>query len=113
MSEVLFVQMLGRELWVKFFCANGVNQSLQVRLSLRGKTKIAEFKMAEFKMAEFKIASIIKWSQNDWVKFFCANCGEASVSEVFFVKMVGTNLDNYEWCLRGKTKMAESKMAKF
>ena len=32
-------------------------------------------KMAELKMADFKIAAIIKLSQNEWVKFFCANIG--------------------------------------
>ena len=36
-------------------------------------------------MVEFKMAAIIKLSQNEWVKFFCANGGEGSVSEVFFV----------------------------
>ena len=52
--------------------------------------------MAEFKMAEFKMTTIIKLSQNEWVKFFCANGGEGRVSEVFFVQMVGTNLGKYE-----------------
>ena len=32
--------------WVKFFCANGGNQSWQVWVSLRGNTKMAESKMA-------------------------------------------------------------------
>ena len=54
--------------------------------------------MAESMMAEFKMAAIIKLSQNEWVKFFCANSG------------------NQSWkvwvSLRGKTKMAESKMDK-
>ena len=48
--------------------------------------------VSESKMAEFKMAAIIKFSQNEWVKFFCANGGEGSVSEVFFVQMMGTNL---------------------
>ena len=123
-------------------------------VTLREDNKVSEFKMAvaESKMAEFKMASIIKWSQNEWVKFFCANIGEGSVSEVFFVQMVGTNVGNCEWVwvwwpiprwhilrwlpssrirewvkfilckwwepmasvnLRGKTKMADSKMYKF
>ena len=30
---------------------------------------------AESKMAEFNMAAIIKLSQNEWVKFFCANGG--------------------------------------
>ena len=53
--------------WVKFFCANGVNQSWQVWVSLKRKTKMAESKMAEFKMAEFKIPDIIKFNENEWV----------------------------------------------
>ena len=45
-----------------FFCANGGNQSWQVWVSLRGKTK-----MAESKMPKFKMAAIIKLSENEWV----------------------------------------------
>ena len=55
--------------------------------------------MAESKMAEFKMPAIIKFSQNEWVKFFCANggnqCWEVWVS------------------FGGISKMAESKMAEF
>ena len=141
----------------EIFCANVGNQPLQVWVSLRGITKMAEskranFMLAEFKMAaitklsenewlwmslsqielvwvrvrvewecfwvnlrednkvseskmavsesnmtEFKMAAIIKLSQNKWVKFFCANGREGSVSEVFFVQMVGTNLGKCEF----------------
>ena len=56
--------------------------------------------VSESNIVEFKMAAIIKLSQNEWVK-------------VFYVQMVGTNLDKWEWVLTGKTKMAESKMAKF
>ena len=35
------------------------------------------------------------------------------MSEVFFLQMVGTNLGKCEWVWGGKTKMADSKMAKF
>ena len=61
---------------------------------------MAESKMAEFKMdAEFKIAAIIKLTENERVKFFYANGG------------------NQSWqlwmSLKRKTKMAESKLAKF
>ena len=42
------------------------------------------------------MATIIKLSQNEWVKFFCSNGGEGSVSEVLFVQKVGTNLGKYE-----------------
>ena len=53
--------------WVKFFCGNGGNQSWQVWVNLKGKTKIAESKMAEFKRVEFKMAAIIKLCENEWV----------------------------------------------
>ena len=49
---------------------------------------------------------------NEW-SFFCANGGEGSGSEVFFVQMLGTNPDKCEWVWEGKTKMADSKIAKF
>ena len=52
------------------FCANGENQSWQLWVSFRGKTRMSESKMAKFKMVEFKMAAIIKLSQNEWVKFF-------------------------------------------
>ena len=68
----------GRWEW-SFFCANGGNQSWLVWVSLKGKTKVAESNMVEFMMA-----TIIKVSQNEWVK-------------VFFVQMVGTNLGKCEW----------------
>ena len=63
-------------------------------MNLREENRVSESKMAgsESNMVEFKMAAIIKLSQNEWVKFFfCANGGEGSVSEVFFVQMVGTN----------------------
>ena len=95
--------------WVRmnewsFFCVNGGKQSWQVWVSLRGKTKMAESKMAKFKMAEFKMAAIIKLSQNEWVKFFCANGVEGSVSEVFFVPMMGTNPGKCEWVWEEKLR---------
>ena len=111
---------------VKFFLsANGGNQSWQLWVSLRRKTKMAESKlrqnsrwlpssswvrmnewsffvqMAESKMAEFKIAAIIKLSQNEWVKFFCA---------IWLIKVESESWQVYG---RGKTKMAESNMAEF
>ena len=49
------------------FCANGGNQSMQVWVTLKGKTKMAESKMAKFKMAEFKIPAINKLGENEWV----------------------------------------------
>ena len=58
---------LNQNEWVKLFCANGGNQSWQISVSLKEKTKMAESKMAKFKMAEFKVAVIIKLSKNEWV----------------------------------------------
>ena len=49
------------------FCANGGNQSWQVWVSLRGKTKMAESKMVKFKLSEIKMAAIIKLNENEWV----------------------------------------------
>ena len=99
-------------------------------VNLREDNKVSESKMAvsESNMAEFKMAAIIKLSQNEWVKFFCANgwiqdgriqdgCHHQVesewMSEVFFVQMVGTNLGKCEWVWEEKLRMAESKMAKF
>ena len=70
--------------------------------------------MAESNMAELKMAAIIKLSQNQWVKiFFSANGGEGSESEDF----CGGNGGNQSWQMwvsfRGKSKMAESRMAEF
>ena len=56
---------------VKFFCANIGNQSWQVWVSLRGKTKMAESKMVQFKLAEFKMDAIIKLSWMNECSSFC------------------------------------------
>ena len=50
-----------------FFCANGGNQSLQVWVSFRVNTKMAESKMAKFMMVKFKMATFIKLGENEWV----------------------------------------------
>ena len=63
-----------------------------------------ENKVSQSNMAEFKMTAIIKLSQSEWVKFFCANGGEGSVSEVFFVQMVGTNLGKCEWVWEEKLR---------
>ena len=60
---------------VKLFYANGGNQSWQLWMSLRRKTKMAESKLAKLNMAEFKMAAIIKLSQNEWVKVFFVQNG--------------------------------------
>ena len=60
--------------------------------------------MVEFKMAEFKMATIIKLSQNEWVKFF-------------YVQIVGTKLgvvrEFEKKYYDGWTKMTKFKMAEF
>ena len=49
-------------------------------VNLREDNKVSESNMAvsQSNMTEFKMAAIIKLSQNEWVKFFCANCGNQS-----------------------------------
>ena len=56
-----FVQMVGREVWVKFFLFKWWEPIL-ASVSLRGNTK-----MAESNMAQFKMAAIIKLGENEWV----------------------------------------------
>ena len=72
MSEVFFVQ-------------NGWNENGRFQDSCHHQVEsewMSEvfflYKMAEMKMADFKIAAIIKLSQNEQVKFFCANSGNQS-----------------------------------
>ena len=57
-------------------------------VNLREDNKVSESKMAvsESKMAEFNMAAIIKFIQNEWVKFFHANGGNQRMSEVFLCK---------------------------
>ena len=111
-------------------------------VNLKEDNKVSEYKMAvsESNMAEFKKAAIIKLSENEWVKFFCAkwlnptwqNSRRLTSSSwfrinewSFFLQMVGkkvcvkfffcTNGGNQSWqvwvSLRGNTMTAESKMA--
>ena len=126
---------LSQNEWVKFFCAKWLNPRWKEKLkiedgchhqvkwewmslsqielvwvrvrvewecfwvNLREDNKVSESNMAvsESNMAVFKMAAIIKLSQKEWVKFFCANGG------------------NQCWqlwvSLKGKTKMADSKMS--
>ena len=84
-----------------------------------------ENKVSESKMAEFKMAAIMKFSQNDWVKFFLCKMAEFKMSAITnmsqneWVKLfcAKTNTGNQSWqvwvSLRGHTKMDESMMAKF
>ena len=76
-------------------------------VNLREDNQVSESKMTVSEtnnIVEFKMAAIIKLSQNEWMKVFCANGGEGSVSEVFFVQMVGTNHGNYEFVWEEKLR---------
>ena len=57
-------------------------------VNLKEDNKVSESKMAvaEFNMSEFKMTAIIKLSQNEWVKFFCANGWEGNVNKIFLLK---------------------------
>ena len=55
-----------------FFCANGGNQSWQVWVSLRGKTKVAESKMVEFKMASWVRMNEF---ESDWISLSQSQSG--------------------------------------
>ena len=93
MAELKMATIINESEWMSefFLCANGGNQSWQMWVILRGKTKMAESKMFKFKMVEFKMATIIKLSQNEWVKFFS-------------LQMVGTNLGKCEWVWEEKLR---------
>ena len=70
-------------------------------VNLRDDNKVSESKMAvsESNMTYFKMAATMKLSQNEWVKFFCAN---------------GRNQCWQVWVsFREKTKMAESNKVEF
>ena len=58
---------LSQNEWVKFFCGNDGNQSWQVWVSLRRKTKKAESKMIYLNMAYFKMVVFTKLGENEWV----------------------------------------------
>ena len=79
-------------------------------VNLREDNKVSESKMAvsQSNMAEFKMAAIIKLSQNEWVKFFCAKWWEpilASVSEFEEEKLLQDGIDG---CIQdGLIQMAE------
>ena len=95
---------LGENEWVKFICGNGGNPSLQVWVSLRGITKMAESKMAKFMKAEFKMAAITKLSENDWLWM------SLSQIELVWVR-VRVEWECFGVNLREDNKVSESKMA--
>ena len=75
--------------------------------------------VSEPKMAEFKMADIIKLSQNEWVKFFCAHWwdlgwiqdGQIQDDCHHQVKWEWMGLSQIELVWVSLCKMAESKMA--
>ena len=66
-------------------------------------------KMAESRMADFNMAAIIKLSQNEWVKFFCAKW----LNDGCHHQVESMNDFESDWIswVRVLSKMAESKMA--
>ena len=73
----------------------------------------------ESNMTEFKMAIIIKLSEKEWVKFFCANdwkqIWQVWVSLRGNTKMAESKMDKYKMAefKMAKFKMAESKIAEF
>ena len=65
--KMVAIIKLSQNEWVKFFCANGGNQSWQVGVSLKENTKMAESKMVYLNMADFKMAAFTKLGENEWV----------------------------------------------
>ena len=57
-------------------------------VNLREDNKVFESNMAvsESNMAEFKMAAIIKFSQNEWVKFFLCKMAESKMAEFKMLK---------------------------
>ena len=143
--ELAWVRVEWECFWVNLREDNKVSES-KVAVS---KSNMAE---SESNMAEFKMAAIIKLSQNEWVKFFCAkwlnprwlsSSSWVTMNEwgFFSSKWLNPRWQNSRWLpssswermndwsflcanggnqswqvwvsLRGNTKMAESKMAKF
>ena len=106
--KMVTIIKLSQNQWVKFFCANGGNQSWQVGVCLRGKTKMADSKMAKFKMAEFKMAAIIKLSENElvWVRVRVKG-------EWFWVYLREDNKVSEFNMAMSESNMAEFKMAAF
>ena len=68
-------------------------------VNLREDNKMSESKMtvSESNMAEFKMAAIIKFSQNEWEKFFVQMVGREVWVKFFCVQMLGTNIGKCEW----------------
>ena len=83
-------------------------------VNLREDNKVSELKMAvsESNMAEFKMATIIKLSQNEWVKFILCKVAESKMVEFKMADILKLSKNEWVW-VRVLCKMAESKMAHF
>ena len=62
--EKFFVQMEGREVWVKFYFVQMVGTNLG---KCEGVLRV-KLKMVKSKMAQFKMADIIRLGENEWVR---------------------------------------------
>ena len=87
-----FMQMVGSEVWVKYFSCQWWDQSNQVWVSLTGKTK-----MAEYNMAEFKMAAIIKLSQNEQVKVVLCKMSESKMAEFKMAAIIKFSQNEWVW----------------
>ena len=116
--KIAAIIKLSQNEWVKFFCANVGNQSWQVWVSLREKTK-----MVESKMVEFKFQAIIKLVSEFKNPIGCHHQVESdSMSEVFLCKMAGNHqswvrMNDFEsdwmsWSQSFELRWHESKMAR-
>ena len=68
-------------------------------VNLREENKVSESKMAvsESNMAEFKMAAIIKLSQNEWVKFFCAKWLNPMMAEFKIAAIIKLSQNEWVW----------------
>ena len=62
-------------------------------VNLREDNKVSESKMAvdESSMAELKMATIIKLSQNEWVKFILCKMAESKMAEFKMAAIIKLN----------------------
>ena len=126
MSEVFFCANGGEgSVSVVFFCANGGNQSWQVCVSLRQKTKMADSKMVEFKMAAIiKLIGRIQDGHHHQVEWEWMSLSQIELvwvrvrvegmeGECFWVNPKEDNKVSEFHNAEAESKMAEFKMAKF
>ena len=68
-------------------------------VNLREDNKVSESKMAvsESNMADFKMASIIKLSQNEWVKFFLCKMDESKMAEIKMATIIKLSENEWVW----------------